>query len=103
MLLQFTSFIYNILLIFQKTPVSRMLPFLWLQMHNVIILLVYERETWSLILREGHVPVLKSLESEALWIIFEHKRPELTRRYTEMRNEQLSNFCSSSRTPKEPG
>jgi hypothetical protein len=54
---------------------------------------VYERETWSLTLREEHR--LRGFENRVLRRIFEPRRDEVTGDWRKLRNEELHNLYSS--------
>jgi hypothetical protein len=65
------------------------------KLHKTIILLVvlYECETWSLTLREQHR--LKVFENRVLRITFGPKMNEVRREWTKLHNEEPHNLYSS--------
>jgi hypothetical protein len=66
-----------------------------MRMYKTIILLVvlYECETWSLTLREEHR--LRVIENRVLRRIFGPKRDEVTKGWRKLHNEEFHNLYSS--------
>jgi hypothetical protein len=66
-----------------------------IKIYKIVILpvVLYECETWSLALREGHR--LRVFENRVLRRIFESKRDEIIRGRRNLFNEELHNlYCS---------
>jgi hypothetical protein len=66
-----------------------------IRIYKIIILpaVLYERETWSLILREEHR--LRVFENRVLRRIFGVKRDEVTGEWKKLHNEELRDLYSS--------
>jgi hypothetical protein len=66
-----------------------------IRLYKTIILpvVLYGRETWSLTLREEHIP--KVFENRVLWRIFGPRRDEVTGEWRKLHNEELHDLYSS--------
>ena len=59
----------------------------------ILPVVLYECETWSLILREKQR--LRVFENRVLMRIFGPKRDEITKEWRKLHNEELNDLCSS--------